>query len=60
MVLVMNRGKFIKNGFDEWLESGETVLAGTLTKYRGKQKIYSLTSKYVYTSEVCAWREENQ
>lgn len=54
------RGNFIKNGFEEWLESGESVLAGTLTKYSGERKVYSLSSKYVYTNEVCAWREENQ
>lgn len=53
-------GKFLKNGFKVRFEDGETVLVGTLSKYKAGKKVYSITSKFLFDSEVCAWNSNNQ
>lgn len=53
-------GRFLKDGFKERFEDGETVLSGTLVKYRAGKKMYAVSSKYVFASEVCAWNPNNQ
>ncbi len=53
-------GKFLKNGFKKRFDDGDTVLTGTLSKYKAGKKVYSLTSKYLFASEVCAWNSNNQ
>jgi|CXWL01.1.fsa_nt_gi hypothetical protein len=53
-------GKFLKNGFETRFEDGDTVLTGTLSKYRAGKKVSSLTSEYLFASEVCAWNSNNQ
>jgi len=53
-------GKFLKNGFKVRFEDGETVLIGTLSRYKAGKKVYSITSKFLFDSEVCAWNPNNQ
>lgn len=53
-------GKFLKNGFETRFEDGDTVLVGTLSKYRAGRKVYSRTSRYIFASEVCSWNSSNQ
>lgn len=53
-------GRFLKDGFKLNFEDGETVLTGTLTKYRRGKKIYSASSKFLFLAEVCAWNENNR
>jgi hypothetical protein len=50
-------GTFIHNPFKNWIDDGEVNLIGTLTKRKNAKILYKSKTKYIFDSEVCAWRD---
>jgi hypothetical protein len=50
-------GRFLKDPFKEWFEDGETLLEGTLQKTKNSKVLYKLNKKFIFDSEVCAWKD---